>query len=148
MDLVNVNLYAEAYYSKATYNDNIWIKKSSYEILKEILKAAKVYCREMDGKYGDVYADISFQTDWKTDKDYAEAGNDDKGNGDYLENFLRELYDSNNLDYYEEQKEISDYFNSIDPFTMVTVYVPTSMEGELLAYAKKLQEKWKSLKGE
>lgn len=148
MDLVNVNLYAEAYYSKATYNDNIWIKKSSYEILKENLKAAKVYCREMDGKYGDVYADISFQTDWKTDKDYAEAGNDDKGNGDYLENFLRELYDSNNLDYYEEQKEISDYFNSIDPFTMVTVYVPTSMEGELLAYAKKLQEKWKPLKGE
>ena len=31
MELVNVNLYAYGYYSEATYEDNIWIKKSSYE---------------------------------------------------------------------------------------------------------------------
>lgn len=29
--VVNVNLYAEGYYSGATCEDNIWIKESSYE---------------------------------------------------------------------------------------------------------------------
>lgn len=28
MELVNVNLFAEAYYSGITYEDNIWIKKN------------------------------------------------------------------------------------------------------------------------
>ena len=36
MELVNVNLYAEGYYSGATYEDNIWIKESSYEKLRDI----------------------------------------------------------------------------------------------------------------
>lgn len=31
MELVNINLFAEGYYSGRTYEDNIWIKKSSYE---------------------------------------------------------------------------------------------------------------------
>lgn len=36
MDLVNVCLYAVGYYSTTTYEDNIWIKKSSYEKLEDI----------------------------------------------------------------------------------------------------------------
>lgn len=36
MELVNVCLFAEGYYSGSTYEDNIWIKKSSYEKLKDI----------------------------------------------------------------------------------------------------------------
>lgn len=36
MKLVNVNLYACGYYSKSEYKDNIWIKKFSYEKLKDV----------------------------------------------------------------------------------------------------------------
>ena len=35
MELVNVCLFAEGYYGR-TYEDNIWIKKSSYEKLKDV----------------------------------------------------------------------------------------------------------------
>ena len=35
MELVNVSLFAEGYYSGETYEENIWIKKSSYEKLKD-----------------------------------------------------------------------------------------------------------------
>lgn len=38
MELVKVCVYAEAYYSEATYEDEIWIKKSSYEKLKNIFQ--------------------------------------------------------------------------------------------------------------
>ena len=38
MELVNVNLFAEGYYSGRTYEDNIWIKKSSYEKLAGVFQ--------------------------------------------------------------------------------------------------------------
>lgn len=46
MELVNVCLFAEGYYSGSTYEDNIWIKKSSYEKLKDIFPT-KIGCGEL-----------------------------------------------------------------------------------------------------
>ena len=52
MELVNVCLFAEGYYSESTYEDNIWIKKSSYEKLKDIFPT-EIGCGELDGKFSD-----------------------------------------------------------------------------------------------
>lgn len=53
MELVNVNLFAEGYYSGSTYEDNIWIKKSSYEKLANVFPE-EISCGELDGKHDEV----------------------------------------------------------------------------------------------
>lgn len=136
MELVNVNLYAMGYYSEATYEDNIWIKKSSYEKLKDVFPL-QIYCGELDGKYSEVMGDVEIQNDWHTDEEYAEAGIA-KCDGDYLEDELIDLYGVNSLDWESEQKEIKEYFNSLDVWKSVTVNIPSSKEKELLEFVENL----------
>lgn len=75
MELVNINLYAVAYYSEATYEDNIWIKKSSYEKLKDNFPT-EIYIGDLDGKYSEVKGNIEIQNDWHTDEEYAKSLSD------------------------------------------------------------------------
>ena len=71
------------------------------------------YCGELDGKYSDVMGEIEIQNDCNTDEEYAKAGKS-KYDGDYLEYSLKDLYENNNIDWEAEQKEINDYFDSLD----------------------------------
>lgn len=137
MELVNVNLYAEGYC--ATYEDNIWIKKSSYEKLKNDF-IEEAYCGELDGKHSEVYGGVEVQDKWKTDDDFAKEGRN-KCDGDYLSNALKDLYDNNNLDYETEQAEIEKYFDGLDVWVDVTISIPHSKIINLLAYAGELKYK-------
>ena len=137
MELVNINLYAEGYYSEATYEDNIWIKKSSYEKLKDDFPE-KVYCGELDGKHSEVCGDVEIQDKWKTDEDFAKEGRN-KCDGDFLSDALRDLYYGNGLDYEAEQAEIEKYFDGLDFWVDVTISIPHSKIIDLLAYAGELK---------
>lgn len=138
MELVNVCLYAEGYYSEATYEDNIWIKESSYEKLRDIFPT-EISCGELDGKHSDVYGDVEIQDEWETDEDYAEAGIA-KCDGEILEDELKDLYRDNNLDWEAEQKEIKEYLDSLDLCEDVTVRIPASKKSELMRFVKTLKE--------
>lgn len=137
MDLVNVCLYAEAYYSGAEYEENIWIKKSSYEKLMDDFPE-EISCGELDGKCSEVIGDVSIQDNWKTDEEYAKAGSA-KCDGDYLKDELEYLYKSNSLNWEEEQQEIEEYFNNLDVWEDVTVSIPASKVGKLLSFVYKLR---------
>lgn len=137
MELVNVCLSAEGYYSGSTYEDNIWIKKSSYEKLRDIFPT-KIGCGELDGKFSEVMGNVEIQDDWHTDEEYSKAG-DAKHDGDYLEWELEELYKENNLDWNSEQKEIKEYFNNLDVWEEVTVSIPSSKKSELMKFVKTLK---------
>lgn len=139
MELVNVCLYGEAYYSNATYEDNIWIKKSSYEQLKDIFPE-EGYCGELDGKHSDTHGDTEIQNEWNTDEEYAKCGWN-RCDGDYLEDSLRDLYSSNNIDWTAEQKEIKEYFDSLDVWKDVTVSIPKSKIEEFYRFVSELTEK-------
>lgn len=136
MELVNVNLYAMGYYSEATYEDNIWIKKSSYEKIKDIFPT-EISCGELDGKFSEVMGDVEVQDDWHTDEEYAKAGIA-KNDGYYLKWKLEKLYKENNLDWNSEQKEIKEYFNNLDVWKEVTISIPSSKEKELLEFVENL----------
>ncbi len=138
MELVNVNLYAYGYYSEATYEDNIWIKKSSYEKLKDNFPL-QIGCGELDGKYSEVMGDVEIQDDWETDVDYAQAGVS-KCDGDYLEWELKDLYKDNNIDWDSEQKEIKEYFDNLDVWEEVTVSIPSSKKSELMKFVETLKQ--------
>lgn len=137
MELVNVCLFAEGYYSESTYEDNIWIKKSSYEKLKDIFPT-EIGCVELDGKFSEVMGNVEIQDDWETDADYAQAGVS-KCDGDYLKWELKDLYKDNNIDWDSEQKEIKEYFNNLDVWEEVTVSIPSSKKSELMKFVETLK---------
>lgn len=136
MELVNINLFAEAYYSGRTYEDNIWIKKTSYEKLMSVFPE-EISCGELDGKYSEVMGEVDVQDYSYTDEYYAKNA-DAINNGDYLELSLRDLYESNGLDWVEEQKEITEYLSHLDLYEEVTVSVPHSKVKELMKFVDNL----------
>lgn len=138
MELVNVCLSAEGWYSGRTYEDNIWIKKSSYEKLKDVFPK-QIGCGELDGKFSDVMGDVEIQDTWVTDEDYANAGIAER-DGDYLEWELTSLYEDNNLDWEAEQKEIKEYFNSLDVWEEVMIRIPSSKKSELMEFVETLRK--------
>lgn len=137
MELVNVCLYAEGCYSEATYEDNIWIKKSSYEKLRDIFPT-EVSCGELDGKYSDVMGEVEIQDDWHTDEEVSKAGYA-KHDGDLLEWELKDLYKNNNIDWDLEQKEIKEYFDNLDVWEEVTVTIPSSKKTKLMEFVETLK---------
>ena len=136
MELVNVNLYAEGYYSGATYEDNIWIKESSYEKLRDIFPT-EISCGELDGKHSEVMGEVEIQNNWHTDEDFAKAGRSE-GDGDRLELELVDLYNEHGLDWDAEQDEIDEYFDGLDIWKDVTITLPESKIPALRKYADRL----------
>ena len=136
MELVNINLFAEAYYSGITYEDNIWIKKTSYEKLMDIFPE-EISCGELDGKYSEVMGEVNVQDYSYTDEYYAKNA-DMAHDGSYLKWSLRDLYESNGLDWVEEQKEITEYLSHLDLYERVTVSVPHSKVKELMKFVENL----------
>lgn len=136
MELVNVNLYAEGYYSGATYEDNIWIKESSYEKLRDIFPT-EISCGELDGKHSEVMGEVEIQNNWHTDEDFAKAGRSE-GDGDRLELELINLYNEHGLDWDAEQDEIEKYFDGLDIWRDVTITLPESKILALRKYADSL----------
>lgn len=136
MELVKVNLYAYAYYSGVEYEENIWIKKSSYEKIKECFPN-EVYIADIDGKYSETEGKVTVKESFKSDKEYAIEGKLEY-DGEYLKWELKNIYDDYDLDYESEQEEIAEYLNSIDVYEEVTVKIPRSKVTELKTYAEKL----------
>lgn len=136
MELVNVNLYAEGYYSGATYEDNIWIKESSYEKLRDIFPT-EISCGELDGKHSEVMGEVEIQNNWHTDEDFAKAGRSE-GDGDRLELELVDLYNEHGLDWDAEQDEIDEYFDGLDIWKDVTITLPESKIPTLRKYVDSL----------
>ena len=139
MELVKISLYACGCYSGADYEDNIWIKKSSYEKIKDSIPS-EIGCGELDGKFSEVMGDIEVSTNLNSEEDYANEGKLEC-DGDYLEWELDSIYKKNNLDFYNERKEINNYFDSLDTYEQVIMRVPKSKVSMLKDYAKKLCDK-------
>lgn len=140
MELVNVCLYAEGCYGGVIYEDDIWIKKSSYEKLRDDFPT-EISCGELDGwEYSEVMGDVEIQDDWETDEEYAEAGLlASDCDGGYLEYELKELYEENGIDWNLEQKEIKEYFKNLDVWKKVTVCIPSSKMSELMKFVETLK---------
>lgn len=79
----------------------------------------------MDGKHSEVMGEIEIQNNCHTDEEYAKAGKS-KYDGDHLEYSLRDLYENNNINWEAEQKEIDNYFDSLDIWEDVRISIPSS----------------------
>ena len=59
----------------------------------------------------------------------------------YLRDSLEDLYESNDLDWEAEQKEVEEYFNTLDIWVDVTVNIPKSKLAKFYAYVDGLTNK-------
>jgi hypothetical protein len=137
MELVNINLFAEGFYSGSIYEDNIWIKKSSYEKLTDNFPT-EIYIGDLDGKYSEVEGNIKIQNYWHTDEEYAKSLSDHENDGDYLKDSLINLYEENGLDWEAEQQEIKEYFDGIDVWKTIEVFILSSKVDKLNKFVKTL----------
>lgn len=129
IDLVEISLNAAAPYSGNEYYEHYWIKKESYEKIKEDMHSEESI-PELDGKFSEVSGDIIVEEyGYKTDEEYAKAGKISTfdNDGEELKCLLSDLYNDAGLDFDSEQAEINEYFNSLDCYIDLTVRVPESL---------------------
>lgn len=129
IDLVEISLNAAAPYSGNEYYEHYWIKKESYEKIKEDMPS-ETSIPELDGKFSEVSGDIIVEEyGYNTDEEYAKAGKISTfdNDGEELKCLLSDLYNDAGLDFDSEQSEINEYFNSLDCYTDLTVRVPESL---------------------
>lgn len=125
MDLVNINVYAEACYSNAKYEENISIRKDTYDKLENDLKTLDVYISELDGKHSEVKADIDFQTFLEDEIEYAYS-EDLKDSGDVAYWAINEIFNKNNMNLEEEVQVVENYLNNLDLKISKTVQIRRS----------------------
>lgn len=140
MDLIKVSVHGEGYYSESTYSEEVWIKKSSYEKLKDVFPT-ECYCGMLDGKHSETmgYIVVTELTP-ASDENYAMYGEVYDEDGNYLKCSLSDLYGSSGLNFKKEQKEIEEYFNGLDLWQDVIVRIPQSKRNELFLLVKQLQK--------
>ena len=139
MDLVFISVYAEAYYSTTEYYDSFWIKRSSYEKIKNDL-SDELYCGELDGKHSETIGRINVCEDACTEEEYATEAHEAEQDGYRLEAYLKDLYSNVNIDFKQEQQEINKFFENIDADEKVILRVPRSKVNDLVEYADNLKK--------
>lgn len=145
MRLLNINCFAEGYYSGATYEENIIIPADTYDRLSEEarkqIKDMEIYVGELDGKHSEAYAKIG-----EDGMQYFEEDNQDNicdevtNDGDYMYEELKELFRENNLDLDCEIKKAKVYIDSLDGYVTYSCRVRKSKLNDLKKYISKLKE--------
>lgn len=139
MDLVFISVYAEAYYSTAEYYDSFWIKRSSYEKIKDDI-SDEIYCGELGGKHNETMGSVTVYKDTCTEEEYATEAHEAVQDGYRLESYLEDLYSNVNIDFKQEQQEINKFFENIDADEKVILRVPRSKVNDLVEYADNLKK--------
>lgn len=142
MDIVNLNFYAEGYYSGSTYEENITISKEFYEKIKDKLEEMEVCVYELDGKHSTTYGNIEVQScneeniiDW-----WEETEND----GSFFYNELSWICKCYfNLDLDKEIKEVEEYIDSLGTYEKIEIRVKKSQMDKLVEFMHKLDNESK-----
>lgn len=142
MDIVNLNFYAEGYYSGSIYEENITVSKEFYEKIRDKLEEMEVCVYELDGKHSTTYGNIEVQScneediiDW-----WEETEND--GSFFYSElSWICQCYF--NLDLDKEIKEVEEYIDSLDTYEKIEIRVKKSQMDKLVEFMHKLDNESK-----
>ena len=61
MNLVNINVYGEGYYSGSSYEESIFLLEEDYKELGKDLDGIEVHLGELDGKHSEVYGEVEVE---------------------------------------------------------------------------------------
>lgn len=148
MDIVKLNVYAEAYYSGATYEENVVISKSLYEKIKTELdeydsdnneNARGVYVGELDGKHSEVEGDLSVEI-YSEDK-VADCSWDLNEDGDMLYYKVKDICDGNDLDLDKDIENVKEYLKNVDSYVEIYIRTKKSNVDKIKEYVESLEQK-------
>lgn len=148
MDIVKLNVYAEAYYSGGTYEEDVIISKSLYEKIKTDLdeynsenneNARGVYVGELDGKHSEVEGDLSVEI--YSEDDIADCNWNLNEDGDMLYYKVKDICDEKDLDLDEDIKSVQDYLKNVDSYVEISIMVKKSNVEKVKEYAGSLEQK-------
>lgn len=148
MDIVKLNVYAEAYYSGATYEEDVVISKNLYEKIKTELdeydsenneNASGIYVGELDGKHSEVEGDLSVEIYSEGEVgDYSWDLNED---GDNLYYKVKDICDEKNLDLDKDIENVKEYLKNIDSYVEICIRTKKSNVDKIKEYAESLEQK-------
>ena len=148
MDIVKLNVYAEAYYSGATYEEDVVISKNLYEKIKTELdeynsenneNARGVYVGELDGKHSEVEGDLSIEMYFEDE--IADCSWDLNEDGDMLYYKVKDICDEKDLDLDDDIKTVKEYLKNVDSYVEISITVKKSNVDKIKEYAKSLEQK-------
>lgn len=122
MNLVNISVYAEGYYSGSNYSENVLIKEESYEKIKADIPE-EIFCGELDGKHSQVYGEV--EVDFYKDDDLLTYTNEDC-DGNTLQKGIENVFKKYNMDFENESNDIKSYLSSLDRYCDMTIRVRKS----------------------
>ena len=144
-----MNVYAEAYYSGSTYEEDVVISKSLYEKIKDELwqysdenedeNAKGIYLGELDGKHSNVEGYINI-VQYSEDKvsDCSWNLNED---GDRLYYKVKDICNEKDLDLDADIKSVQSYLKNVDSYVEISLTVKKSNVDKIKEYAKSLDQK-------
>ncbi len=148
MDIVKLNVYAEAYYSGATYEEDVVISKSLYEKIKTELdeydsknneNARGVYIGELDGKHSEVEGDLSVEI--YSEDEIAGCSWDLNEDGDILYYKVKDICDEKDLDLDEDIENVKEYLKNVDSYVEIYIRTKKSNADKIKKYAESLEQK-------
>lgn len=148
MDIVKLNVYAEAYYSGATYEEDMVISKSLYEKIKTELdeydsenneNARGVYVGELDGKHSEVEGDLSVEV--YSEEEIADCSWNLNEDGDCLYYKVKDICDAKDFDLDADIKSVQSYLKNVDSYVEISLTVKKSNVDKIKEYAKSLNQK-------
>ena len=142
MDIVNLNFYAEGYYSGSTYEENITVSKEFYEKIKDKVEEMEVCVYELDGKHSTTYGNIEVQS--CNEEDIIDWWEETKNDGSFFYSELSWICQCYfNLDLDKEIKEVEEYIDSLDTYVEIEVRVKKSQMDKLVEFMHKLDNESK-----
>lgn len=132
MDIMAINLYAEAYHSGAEYDETMIISMGLYEKIKNTIekynyeledKAEGIYVGELDGKHSETYGYLDF-TEYKEAELDTFVKPDEKK--DHLYYKLREICNEYGLSLDDDLKKVRAFLDGVDSLEEITVNIRKS----------------------
>lgn len=136
MELVQINAYAEGYYSGQTHEENVFITKESYEKVKEDVGAIEIYVYDLDGKHSEVESDITIIE--LTEEELLEMDLNVENDGEDLYYKVKRLFENYEIDLNNEKRIVNEYLNTLDTLTTFEVTVKESQKEKVLEFIQTL----------
>lgn len=133
MNLININLYGEGYYSGSTYEETIYLLEDDYKSLNKDFVGEEIDLGELDGKHSEVYGEVEVEV--ISDEEQGNYNFEVKNDG---ENLYYEL--SGYTDDIEEMiKRADKYIDGLDSIVDVSYAIKKSKVKELNEFVSKLR---------
>lgn len=137
MNLVNLNFYAEGYYSGQTYEENILITEDFYNKIKDKIEGMEVYVYDIDGDNSEVLGDIDVQ--FCKEKDIEDWYQILKNDGYIFWEHLEEVCQDLGLDLVENKKIAIEYAESFDCKVEMTFNIRKSQIDKVKKFIEELE---------